>query len=145
MLKKKKTNNTSIKKIADAEFSRYIRLRDMIPGTTLFRCISCGLIKRINEADCGHYIDRQHTSTRFSETNCNAQCIDCNRYKKDIQAHRKGMVRKYGEQEVLKLEKLKSETLKITEAEYRILIADYRSRYKKILKERNLSLTCLTK
>lgn len=118
----------------------------MIPGTTVFRCISCGLIKPISQADCGHYINRQHMSTRYNEMNCNAQCRSCNRFDEgNIQGYRRGLIQKYGEQKVLLLESMKNDYVKYSEAEYRILIAGYRSRYKKILKERNLSLSCLTK
>lgn len=142
----KKTNNASLKRTADTEFSRYIRLRDMIPGTTVFRCISCGLIKPISQADCGHYINRQHMNTRYNEMNCNAQCRSCNRFDEgNIQGYRRGLIKKYGEQKVLLLESMKNGYMKYSEAEYRILIADYRSRYEKILEKRNLSLACLTK
>lgn len=142
----KKTNNASLKRTADTEFSRYIRLRDMIPGTTVFRCISCGLIKPISQADCGHYINRQHMNTRYNEMNCNAQCRSCNRFDEgNIQGYRRGLIKKYGEQKVLLLESMKNDYMKYSEAEYRILIADYRLRYEKILEKRNLSLACLTK
>ena len=62
------------KKRLDEVFSLYIRLRDRIPNTDSFRCISCGRILPFEQADCGHYINRQHMSLRFSEVNCNAQC-----------------------------------------------------------------------
>ena len=57
----------------DKEFSLYIRLRDSMPNG-YFRCISCGEIKPFEQADCGHYINRQHMNTRYDEMNCNAQC-----------------------------------------------------------------------
>ena len=60
----------------DKEFSLFIRLRDaMLNG--YFKCISCGQIKPFEQADNGHYINRQHMSTRFDEMNCNAQCRHC--------------------------------------------------------------------
>ena len=62
----------------DKEFSLFIRLRDSSGG--YFKCISCGQIKPFEQADCGHYINRQHMSTRFDEMNCNAQCRKCNRF-----------------------------------------------------------------
>lgn len=130
----------------DRVFSQYIRLRDMIPKTTLFRCISCGQIKPINQADCGHYINRQHMSTRFSEINCNAQCRSCNRFDEgNIMGYRRGLVAKYGEARVCLLESQKYETRKYTEPEYLILIKHYQAEIKRILKERGLEISCLTK
>lgn len=63
----------------DKEFSLFIRLRDAMPNG-YFRCISCGQIKPFEQADNGHYINRQHMNTRFDEMNCNAQCRHCNRF-----------------------------------------------------------------
>lgn len=112
MLSKKKPAKTSstanLKRKLDAVFSQYIRLRDMIPNTTVFRCVSCGLVKPITQADCGHYVNRQHMATRYSEVNCNAQCRSCNRFDEgNIQGYRRGLVRKYGENQILILESMK--------------------------------------
>ena len=142
----KKNNSASLKRRLDTEFSRYIRLRDMIPGTTVFRCISCGLIKPINQADCGHYINRSHMNTRYSEINCNAQCKNCNRFDEgNIQGYRRGLVMKYGEKKVLLLESSKYETRKYAEYEYEALIAHYKEEIKRMLEERNLDISCLTR
>lgn len=62
-LKKKSPN---LKNKLDTVFSRFIRLRDARKDGT-FQCISCGRILPLDQADCGHYINRQHMSTRFSE------------------------------------------------------------------------------
>ena len=56
----------------DKEFSLFIRLRDCMPNG-YFKCISCGQIKPFEQADNGHYLNRQHMSTRFDEMNFNAQ------------------------------------------------------------------------
>lgn len=149
MLEKKKPQKNStanLKKKLDTVFSRYIRLRDAIPNTTVFRCISCGLIKPINQADCGHYINRQHMSTRFSEINCNAQCRSCNRFDEgNMSGYRKGLVIKYGEKQVLVLESMKNKTRKYSDFEYEILIEHYKKEIKRLVKERNIDLKCLTK
>lgn len=139
-------NNSLLKRKLDVVFSQYIRLRDMLPGTTVFRCISCGLIKPISQADCGHYINRQHMATRFSEVNCNAQCRSCNRFDEgNIQGYRRGMIMKYGGAQVAVLEGMKHEVRKYTDFEYNALIKHYRGEVKRILAERNLSIQCLTK
>ena len=55
----------NLKKKLDVVFSLFIRLRDARKDGT-FKCISCGQIKSFDQADCGHYINRQHMSTRYS-------------------------------------------------------------------------------
>lgn len=69
----------NLKAKLDRVFSEYIRLRDTAGHTKdgYFRCISCGQIKPYSQADCGHYIGRQHMATRYNEINCNAQCRNC--------------------------------------------------------------------
>lgn len=135
---KVKTRTTGLKAKLDRVFSQYIRLRDMMPGG-VFRCISCGQIKPIEQADCGHYINRQHMATRFSEMNCNAQCRSCNRFDEgNMQGYRRGLVQKYGEQRVLLLEAQKYETRKYTEFEYEALIKHYRAEIKRMLEEKRL-------
>ena len=130
---KVKTRTTGLKAKLDRVFSQYIRLRDMMPGG-VFRCISCGQIKPIEQADCGHYINRQHMATRFSEMNCNAQCRSCNRFDEgNMQGYRRGLVQKYGEQRVLLLEAQKYETRKYTDFEYEALIKHYRAEIKKMM------------
>lgn len=121
----------------DREFSLYVRLRDSSGG--YFRCISCGQIKPFGQADCGHYINRQHMSTRFDEMNCNAQCRKCNRFMEgNIQGYRQGLVAKYGEQRVLLLESKKNQTRKYSDFEYAELIKYYKALNAKLRKEKGL-------
>lgn len=137
---------TNLKEKLDRVFSQYIRLRDMIGNTRTFQCISCGKIKPINQADCGHYINRQHMSTRYNEMNCNAQCRSCNRFDEgNMQGYRSHLVWKYGENKVLLLESMKYETRKYTEFEYKALIEHYKKEVKRLLEEKGLDISCLTK
>lgn len=127
-----------IKGKLDKVFSLYIRLRDAMPGGH-FRCISCGQIKPFEQADCGHYINRQHMSTRFDEMNCNAQCRKCNRFMEgNIQDYRKGLIRKYGEKAVILLEAKKHRVRKYTDFEYSELIKYYSALVEKLKKEKGL-------
>lgn len=147
--KKKKKNNTAsqggkatrkpdLKSRLDREFSRYIRLRDALPDGT-FKCISCGQVKPISQADCGHYINRRHMATRFDEMNCNAQCIACNRFDEgNMSGYRQGLVRKYGERSVLLLEARKNQTRKYSDFEYRALIKHYKAEAERLSKEKGL-------
>lgn len=136
---------TNLKVKLDRVFSQYIRLRDMLPGN-VFQCISCGRIKPISQADCGHYINRQHMATRFSEVNCNAQCRSCNRFDEgNMSGYRAGLVRKYGETKVVLLESMKNDVRKYSEFEYEALIKFYQGEIKKILKAKNEDISCLTR
>lgn len=138
--------STEKKKVKlDRVFSQYIRLRDMMTGG-YFRCISCGKLLPIRDADCGHYINRKHMSTRFSEVNCNAQCKSCNRFDEgNIMGYRRGLVAKYGEERVVLLEAQKYEIRKYSDFEYDALIAHYQRKIESLLKEHNTTITCLTR
>ena len=126
-----------LKALLDKEFSLFIRLRDSSGG--YFKCISCGQIKPFEQADCGHYINRQHMSTRFDEMNCNAQCRKCNRFMEgNMSGYRRGLVAKYGEQRVLLLESKKNQTRKYSDFEYEQLIKYYKVLNAKLRKEKGL-------
>ena len=115
----------------DKVFSEYIRKRDTRNG--VFKCISCGRILPYEQADCGHYINRKHMSTRFDEMNCNAQCISCNRFDEgNIQWYRRGLVALYGEQQVALLEAKKHNFRKYSDFEYEVLIKHYKEEIKKL-------------
>ena len=135
---------TNLKVKLDRVFSQYIRLRDMLPGN-VFQCISCGKIKPINQADCGHYINRKHMATRYSEMNCNAQCRSCNRFDEgNMMGYRRNLVWRHGENKVLLLESMKYETRKYTEFEYKALIEHYKKEVKRLLEGKGLDIKCLT-
>ena len=115
----------------DKVFSEYIRKRDTRNG--VFKCISCGRILPYEQADCGHYINRKHMSTRFDEMNCNAQCRSCNRFDEgNIQGYRRGLVALYGEQQVTLLEAKKHNLRKYSDFEYEVLIKHYKEEIKKL-------------
>ena len=115
----------------DKVFSEYIRKRDTRNG--VFKCISCGWILPYEQADCGHYVNRKHMSTRFDEMNCNAQCISCNRFDEgNIQGYRRGLVALYGEQQVTLLEAKKHNLRKYSDFEYEVLIKHYKEEIKKL-------------
>lgn len=134
----KSRKHPDLKAKLDKEFSLFIRLRDAM-SNGFFRCISCGQIKRFEQADCGHYINRQHMSTRFDEMNCNAQCRKCNRFMEgNIQGYRQGLITKYGEQRVLLLEAKKNQTRKYSDFEYKELIKYYKALNAKLRKEKGI-------
>lgn len=67
---------------ADAEFSRFIRLRDtrLLPDATvrIGYCVTCHQVKPWEHIQCGHWIRRKHFGTRWNEFNCHGQCDFCN-------------------------------------------------------------------
>ena len=111
----------------DKIFSMYIRLRDSKPyAYKAFRCVSCGQVKPFEQADCGHYVNRQHMALRFSTVNCNAQCRKCNRFDEgNLQGYRAELIRRHGEDKVLLLESMKYQTRKFSEFDYKELIKYY--------------------
>lgn len=115
----------------DRVFSEYIRKRDSKDG--YFTCISCGRVLPYEQADCGHYINRKHMSTRYSEVNCAAQCRKCNRFDEgNMSGFRNGLVSRYGEERVLILEMQKGKTKRYSEVEYKALIEHYKNEIKKL-------------
>lgn len=120
------------KKIAklDAIFSRFIRLRDSKEyNHKAFRCISCGELKPYEQSDCGHYISRRFMATRYSEINCNAQCRFCNRFSEgNFSGYREGLIKKYGEEKVLRLEAAKNSISKVGIFELEEFITYYKNK-----------------
>ena len=126
------TRSTAMRK-ADEAFSLFIRTRDsQMFGGKAFRCISCGRVLPISSADCGHYVNRQHMSLRYSELNCNAQCQKCNRFDEgNAQGYREGLIAKIGEPKVEMLEVMKHNTYKLSAFELEAIARHYKEETKK--------------
>ncbi len=124
----------------DTVFSKYIRLRDTMPGG-VFRCISCGKIKPVAQADAGHYHSRRHMGTRFSEDNVHAECRFCNRFSADHNiGFRENLVRKIGPQRFAMLETEAHRTRKFSHFEIREMTRHYRSQVVELQKEKGIKL-----
>lgn len=131
---------TTLRDKLDTVFSKYIRLRDAMPSG-MFRCISCGKIKPIDQADCGHFHSRIHMSTRFDEDNCNAECRFCNRFSADhLIGYRENLIKKIGQQRFLLLEVRAHETKKWSSFELEQLIKYYRALVQKLEKDKGLKI-----
>ena len=143
MKSKKKTKSPSMSTLVDRldkVFSKYIRLRDAMPSGT-FRCISCGKIKPIDQADAGHYHSRRHMSTRFDEDNVNAECRFCNRFSADhIIGYRENLIKKIGEQRFLLLEVKAHETKKWSHFELEQLAKYYKALVEKLQREKGIRI-----
>lgn len=124
----------------DRWFSKYIRLRDAMPNGYV-KCISCGKIVHVKDCDNGHYLNRSHMATRFSEMNCHAQCRSCNRFDEgNMSGYRQSLVKMYGEQKVLLLEAMKYQSKKMTDAEYIAAIKHYKAKVKRLEAEKGLKI-----
>ena len=124
---KNQTRSAAMRKL-DRAFSIYIRTRDSqeFEGRQ-FRCISCGRILPIAQADAGHYINRTHMSLRYSEDNVHAQCRRCNRFDEgNMVGYRQGLIEKIGEQRLVLMEAQKYAKHKLSVAELLILADHYK-------------------
>lgn len=87
----------------DKIMSLYVRMRDSKEfHYKAFRCISCGQVKPIDQADNGHYLSRRYMSLRFDTRNMNAECKACNRFDAShLVGYRRNLVMKLGKKSFL--------------------------------------------
>ena len=127
---------TDYKAKLDKEFSLFIRRRDST-SNGYFRCISCGQIKKFEQADCGHFFSRTHMSTRWDEDNCHAECARCNRFVADhLVGYQRNLVTKIGQMRYDKLVWKASQTKHWTDFELQELIKHYKALNAKLKKEK---------
>ena len=113
------------KKKADKYFSLYIRMLNADKDGFVV-CITCGAIKHWKEMQNGHYIPRNHLSTRFDTRNCAVQCPGCNVFgggKHDLFAL--ALISKYGKDILTELNEQKNKSVKYTIANYQDMIDSY--------------------
>ena len=112
-----------LKKLADAEFSKYIRQRDSVNGVA--QCITCGVSKPIAQMQNGHFVSRRVSLLRYDEENCNAQCVGCNMFKHgDLFTYAQNLDLKYGDGTAKKLHYQRFTTHKFTADELNQVIHD---------------------
>jgi len=119
----KKPSIPTLRRKLDRVFSEFIRKRD---GNEfgMGRCVTCS--NRYAKLECGHFIPRQHTATRWNELNCAGQCAYCNKWQHGAQAEfYVALVRKHGQPTVDELMRLKRTTVKLTRADYEAMIARF--------------------
>jgi len=115
---------SSLKKKLDRTFSKYIRQKHAKNG--LVRCITCSKLEPWEDCDAGHYVSRQHLSTRWSEKNVYPQCRACNRFhegRKDEFAL--ALIRLHGEGILDELNKDKWTPIKIDDLQAQEMIKHY--------------------
>lgn len=134
--KKQEFNAKGLMSNADTYFSRYIRLKNSINGNCT--CYTCGTILPIKEVDNGHYMKREHKSTRYHENNCRPQCKRCNgdtkHNGKQIE-FRENLCNEIGEEMVIKIEALSKTSIKANHLFYKGISDYYREKVNDLQKE----------
>ena len=99
------------KKVDDlaVAMQKLVRLKEAVQNDGYCKCVSCGIVKHWKECDGGHYISRNHQSTKVLEENIHPQCKGCNLKsgKGDTLVnidYRNWMIEFYGEEFVEELE-----------------------------------------
>ncbi len=126
------------KEALDKVFSEFVRLRDS-NDEGIGLCISCGKPVHWKKANNGHFVNRGHMSLRFSETNCNLQCINCNLWDEgNNEGYRRGLIKKYGPEIIDKLYLAKSQVNKFSKFELEAMVKHYKAEVKKLKEEKGL-------
>lgn len=124
---KRKTLPQLIKQLDDV-FSIYVR-KSNEDENGIIRCFTCGRAMTFKIAQNGHYIGRQYKAVRFSEINCQPQCAACNLFNEGEKVKfRENLVKKYGEQEVIKLEQQKNNRFRMERGVIELLISEYQKK-----------------
>jgi hypothetical protein len=130
-VKKTKSNRAALVKKLDAEFSIYIRTRNLVNGNA--ECFTCYKLDDWKKLQCGHFMSRKHYSTRWDEVNCQVQCVGCNVYRYGEQykfGRRLNAVHGAGTSEAL--EQLSKEITKFSNWELEEMIEKYKIKNKLI-------------
>lgn len=127
---KAKPTIAKLKKLADAEFSRYIRQRDS-DRYGMSSCITCGTKRPWKEMQNGHFVSRRVNLLRYDEENCNSQDFSCNVMKHgDLFTYAQNLDLKYGDGTAKKLHDQRFTTHKFTADELNQVIHDARESIK---------------
>lgn len=136
--KKRSPSIKTLKRKLDDVFSVFIRLRDS-DTNGYCKCISCGDIHYYKDVDCGHFVNRSHMGTRYSEKNCNAQCRSCNRFDEGNNiGYTRGLINKYGIKILSELEVKKHTQTFMKPFDYEVLIDHYKKEINSLTGQKTL-------
>lgn len=127
-----KKSLSKLKKEADKYYSRMRRMSEA-DHAGLVRCCTCGKTDNWKHMQLGHYISRNHLSTRYLDENTDIQCVGCNMFgggKPDEFAL--FLMNKYGNGILHWLKEKKKEKTKYSRSDYEDMIAEYKRRIKEI-------------
>lgn len=134
MIRKSKNFRSAVKK-ADRYFSLYTRLTHAnVNGWCA--CVTCGKTFHYKEGDAGHFIGRNHMSTRYSLDNVFPQCLRCNRFCDERAEFSLFLLKRLGRKKFEKLIKNGADIRKFTVTELDGLSDKYNNLVKKIQKEK---------
>jgi 5-methylcytosine-specific restriction endonuclease McrA len=121
-------NIKTIKKRATQLFQLYVRLRDTDENGNGF-CCSCSAPVIYNKCDGGHFVSRTYLATLFDERNVFAQCKSCNNWQNGNGAgYADFLIKKYGPEEIERLNQLRHKPTKYTYSDYEVMIEDFNNR-----------------
>ena len=70
------TELQKLKKKADKVVSDFVRKKDSVDG--IATCYTCGSKKEWKRMQCGHFVSRNNSATRYDLNNLRVQCAGCN-------------------------------------------------------------------
>lgn len=93
-------------------------------------CVTCGKPGYWRDFDAGHFIAKGNgNSVYFVDDNIHAQCRRCNSFDEgNKENYYPYMLKRYGQERIDELIRLKHTTLKITQADYLELEEEYKSK-----------------
>lgn len=122
MKRKKLPSLKTLKTKLDKVFSIYIRHRDTESEGMGF-CVTCGEYRKL---ECGHFVRRQHVAVRWDDRNAAGQCYYCNHRLHGNEAeYYTVLIKRYGQEVVDELMRLKHTTAKLTRSDLEELIKRY--------------------
>ena len=129
---------SKLKKELDKWFSLYIRLRESEEG--LVQCFTCNKVSHYKSGmQNGHFQSRKHLATRWSETNCQVQCVGCNMFKAGEQYKFSiALDSKYGEGKAEELQLLARTIMKVSRIDYEDKISYYKDLVDKLKKDKGI-------
>ena len=135
--------HTKALKKADAEFSLWFRANEANEQGAV-QCCTCRrwMLWKMPDGSCqtGHYESRGIAAVRFMPENCGIQCLKCNYFKEGAKIKmRQYLVNRYGEDEVLKIERVgKAQNKRLDDFELEQMAKDFRETRKRIVKLKGL-------
>jgi len=140
---KKKTKGVKYwKKKANAEFSRFIRLRDALLTTgTQHSVICCTCAKGYPAfgkgcAQAGHFIPGRKNAILYDEECCHAQCYNCNvNLKGNWPEYMRFMMANYGRETVDRLLALNKTIVQYKPVDLEEIRDEYKQKCKDLIKE----------
>lgn len=87
---------TKLKKLADANFSRFVRQKYANQEGEV-TCYTCPYTNHWKKLQNGHFVSRFYLNTRYDERNCRPQCYTCNMFRNGMAPHfAERLIKEYG-------------------------------------------------